>query len=112
MVETGDKVVLHRIGSGGEDNWHSGGRSYGGNRCEAVCDDHGHGPVDQFGYQRGQPVNVAFRRAQLDNYVLILGKSRFLQARPERCNKMHGIAKRFASEKADNGQSKLLRARG
>jgi hypothetical protein len=104
-------MIPNRIGSSGEDNGHSGGRSCGGNRSEAVCDDHGHGPVDQFGYQRGQPISVAFRRAQLNNYVLILGKSRFLQARPKRCNEVHGIAKRFATEKADYRQSRLLRAR-
>jgi len=52
----------------------------------------------------------AFRRAQLNNYVLILGKSRFLQSRPERCNEVHGLAKRFATEKADNRQRRLLRA--
>jgi hypothetical protein len=65
--------------------------------------------MDQFAYQRGQPVSVSFRRAQLNSYVLILGKSRFLQARPEGCNKVHGIAKRFATKKADNRQSRLLR---
>ena len=68
--------------------------------------------MDQFAYQRGQPIGVTLRRAQLNDYVLILGKSCFLQACPERCNEVHGIAKWFATEKSDNRQSRLLRARG
>jgi hypothetical protein len=109
-VQAGDEAVPDRVAPSREDDWNRCGCGLGCEDRDEISGDHSHWPVDQFGHQCRQPINLIVCIAIFDGDVLALDEARFLQALAERAHVACRVGERRAAQEPDHGHRWLLRA--
>src|SRR5450631_3141327 len=114
MIKAGDETNFDWVGAHQENDWDCLRGSFRGKhrwgparRC-----DHRNRTANQFGGKRRQPIIMAFRPAVFNRHITALNITGFGQASVKSTNSLAPRHKRFAIEKPDHRQRKLLRASG
>src|SRR5438105_6992857 len=112
MIKAVDETNLDWVGAYQENDWDClRGRFCGKRRRGAPRrNNNGHRTANQFGYKGRQPIIMAFRPAVFYRDIPALNITSFSQASVKSSNFLAPRHQRFAVEKPDHGQCRLLRA--
>ena len=108
-----DKTKPDRVIADVEDDGDRRGCRLGRDRRTiSNCCDHGDLAANQFGRQRGQPIELTLRPAVLDRYVLAFNIAGVFEALAKSAHTVRVCVRRCGAEETDHRHRRRLRARG